>query len=614
MSQFGQGNDAKEQSSVPLDSDSHLANSIEPNSYVANSLSIHSPGVIPWGSCLGIDLGSTDSVVACLDDNGQPMTVRNSEGHEATPSAVYFDSDSTVFGQQALQAARLDATRLVRGFKQQMGDRLFPKVIAGQQLPPVVIQALFLQQLTRNIGVSRDVVIAVPDHFDEPMRKATQDAGQLAGVNVADIINESTATMIAYTEQHGYWNNQLTAWNKELVLVYDLGGGTFNVTVMEVDGENFDTISTAGDLFLGGVDWDQRLMSELARRFQRETGVDLHQKPSGEKSLFELNVDPETLWECLHQQAEYVKEKLSQQETFVAQLEYADKSLPIELTRAEFEILTEDLLERTRLICRGLLEESGLVWSDFTRIVLVGGSSQMPMVQRMLENESQLPISLFSAPEAVAQGAAIYGSATHGVTAPPRRAVYVAGVNSRELRIMGLGPSAQKRNRQVLIARNSPLPAERSQRILTVKDGQQSVAVTLVESGSGADQRETRIGDCVVNGLPPDLPIGSCVNLTFQYTRSGRLVVAATLPDVNYQANAQMDRDLELRPTEYDFWKVLLDSEFVIDEMDSRSYRIVDQGVVSGDLEKEIDELLLDLENDRRRFRRSPTQLDAKID
>ena len=200
---------------------------------------------------IGIDLGTTYSVVALVDRDGRPKTIENEEGELTTPSVVFFDKDAPVVGREAIRAAEFEPERLAQFFKRDMGHTSCRKEIVGYSFRPEVVQALVLRKLKRDaerkVGAFTKAVVTVPAYFDEPRRKATQDAGRMAGVEVMDIINEPTAAAIAYGVEQGFVSEDGAAKQSELVLVYDLGGGTFDVTLMEIDGSNFNAVATAGE-------------------------------------------------------------------------------------------------------------------------------------------------------------------------------------------------------------------------------------------------------------------------------------------------------------------------------------------------------------------------------
>ncbi len=227
---------------------------------------------------IGIDLGTTFSVLAKLDERGRPVTVVNAEGDLLTPSVVLFDGDEVVVGKEAVKAIVSEADRVAECSKRDVGQRSYHKVLGGKRYPPEVIEAFVLNKIRldagKQIGPFDKVVITVPAYFDEARRKATQDAGYMAGFQVLDIINEPTAAAVAFGFQQGYLTAAGGSTSPQHVLVYDLGGGTFDVTVMQIDGTQFNALATDGDVRLGGYDWDQRLVDLVAEDFARQHHAD----------------------------------------------------------------------------------------------------------------------------------------------------------------------------------------------------------------------------------------------------------------------------------------------------------------------------------------------------
>ena len=327
---------------------------------------------------VGVDLGTTYSVVARLDERGQPITLINAEGDRLTPSMVLLEGDDVVVGKEAMKAMATEADRVAECAKRDMGHRAYHRAIDGKQYPPEVIQAWILNKLRcdamQQIGPFDKVVITVPAYFDEVRRKATQDAGYMAGCEVLDIINEPTAAAVAFGFQQGFLNASGSSDRPRRVLVYDLGGGTFDVTVMEIRGSEFLALATDGDVALGGYDWDQRLLNLAADAFQREHGLDLRISPSAVGKLWR---------EC-----EDAKRTLSTRLKAPVVAEYQGKVQRVEISREQFEEATQDLLDRTRFTSAQALRAAALEWSDLDRVLLVGGSSRMPMVRTMLPAES----------------------------------------------------------------------------------------------------------------------------------------------------------------------------------------------------------------------------------
>lgn len=532
---------------------------------------------------IGIDLGTTYSAMAFLDANGKPETIRSEEGELTTPSVVFFDMSGPIVGREAVKAAEFDASRVARYAKRCIGEELFPKTILDNRLPPEVIESLVLKKLKSDgelkLGSISKAVITVPAYFNETRRKATQDAGRLAGIEVLDIINEPTAAAIAYGVQSGFLDGLGNALESETVLVYDLGGGTFDATLMEIDGRNFDAIATAGDVYLGGVDWDKRLVDYLAEQFEKEQGIDLRDNPSAMERLI--------------QESESAKKTLTARDETQVRLGVDGKNLQLTLSRSQFEQLTEDLLERTRMTCERLLSDAGKAWADITRLILVGGSTRMPMVHRMLEEESSLVVDRSLAPdEAVAHGAAIYAGILSGF--PENVAgVSVANINSHDLGVLGLDPKTKTPKRQVMIPRNTKIPATRSKTFSTSKPGQKDVLVAVVEGGTDSGEHALKIGKCVITNLPTDLPKGSTVKVTFKYENDGRLSVSAELPDVECAARTIIERFAGLNEQEICKWKERLGAGLVLEKLKDEPVAVPSEMHESDlSLESELDELL----------------------
>lgn len=510
------------------------------------------------GRCVGIDLGTTYSAVAYVDESGRVDTLRNEEGDLTTPSVVFFDGGGPIVGREAIRAAEFDPGRVARFVKRNVGESVYPKPISGQNLPPEVLQALILRKLKSDseLRLRRvdQAVITVPAYFNEPRRKSTQDAGRLAGLDVMDIVNEPTAAAIAYGIQSGFLSPGMESPEKERVMVYDLGGGTFDVTIMEIDGPRFDTLGTAGDVYLGGIDWDRRLMDLLAEKFQSVTGVDLRENSSAVERLV--------------QEAETAKKTMSVRQQATVVLGPPGNEQRLTVDRSEFEAASSDLLERTRMTCQSLLRDTGMQWHELTRILLVGGATRMPMVQTMLENESGLVLDRSLSPdEAVAQGAAWYAAFLSGQ--PEAGKIRISNVNSHDLGVLGRDPATGRSRRQIMIPRNSVLPASVSKKFLTARPGQENVVVNVVEGGTDEGQYATRIGECRVAGLPGNLPKGTCVKVTFRYTGDGRLNVSAEIPDVECVARTTIVRGQGLEDAELQKWKEILDSGLKIEELGS---------------------------------------------
>src|SRR5436309_6595000 len=353
---------------------------------------------------VGIDLRTTYSAVATLDDRGQPVTLPNRDGDMLTPSAVLLlDDGAAVVGQAALDVAQEQPDRVASLVKRRMGLPSFGRPVAGREFRPETLSAIILRKLVQDaelrIGPVSKAVITVPAYFDDTRRKATKDAGSIAGLDVIDILDEPTAAALAYSLQTG----QLAAGNidaafpsrQQTVLVYDLGGGTFDVTLVRLSRRRFECLGIEGDVRLGGKDWDDRIVDHVAARFVQQHGSDPRQDPI---ALASLNAA-----------AERAKRTLSKLNQATVTCTHGGKVLSVQLTRAELEALTRDLLTRTRLTTQQVLRQAKLAWEQVDRVLLVGGSTHMAMTGLMLEEISgKKPDNSLAVSEVVARGAAIY--------------------------------------------------------------------------------------------------------------------------------------------------------------------------------------------------------------
>jgi molecular chaperone DnaK len=473
------------------------------------------------GRSVGIDLGTTLSKIACVDESGRPVLVPNSEGELLTPSIVAFTKTGVLVGRDARREVLTNPARAVLNVKRQMGNPKWRFKVDGDTYTPESISALILkkvkQDAEQHIGPIGRAVITVPAYFDDSRRKATEDAGNIAGIEVLDIVNEPTASALAYGLKKSSEDG--------ICLVYDLGGGTFDVTVIEKKGSEFITLATDGDVELGGKDWDERLVNHIADRFRKEFNADPRE-------------DPQAL-SYLWISAEEAKKALSRREKANVPVSYQGHWGNYEVTRQDFESITEDLLAVTQLTTEMVLEEAGLTWEGVRKVIPTGGSTRMPMVQRLLERMSgkkvkaEVPVD-----EAVAQGAAIHAviCVLHG-----NERIHELGAEAAErlgkIRTVDVAAHAlgliikdartlEYRN-DVLIPKNSRLPASVAKTYQTAVDGQQKIILQVVQGDAPGPEANIIIGTANVTGLPAGRPAGALVKVTYSYDRKGRVHVTA---------------------------------------------------------------------------------------
>jgi molecular chaperone DnaK len=495
---------------------------------------------------IGIDLGTTFSVVSRLDERDQPVTLVNAEGDRVTPSVVLFDGQDIVVGKEALKALTTEADHVAECSKRDIGYRVFHKVFQGRQYPPEVIEAWILNKLRVDaigqIGPFTKVVITVPAYFDEVRRKATQDAGYMAGFDVLDIINEPTAAAVAFGFQRGYLDTQGSTDQPRRIMVYDLGGGTFDVTVMEIRGTEFVALATDGDVRLGGYDWDQRLVDMVAESFIREHYADPREDPNTFGKLWR---------EC-----EDAKRTLSARSKASVACDYRGHASRVEISKQQFEEATRDLLDRTRFTAVQTLKAAGLDWSDLDRVLLVGGSTRMPMVREMLrELSGQQPDTSVAADEVVANGAALHAGLLLAKHYGQPATFAIKNVNSHSLGVVGTDPATRRRRNGILIPRNTPLPIAGKRTFKTQKADQKSILVQIVEGESLSADDCTQIGRCSVRDLPANLPVQSPVTVLFHYEPNGRLKVRVTVPGTDNLVETEIVRENSLGKDHLDGWR-----------------------------------------------------------
>ncbi|NIA20477.1 MAG: Hsp70 family protein [Anaerolineaceae bacterium] len=479
------------------------------------------PSAAPKTRAVGIDLGTTLSSVAQVNDAGEAAILANAEGELRTASVVFFADEMVLVGRDAVREAMSNPQRAVFNVKRAMGDPQFTFSVDGDSYTPEAISSLVLRKVTqdasRQIGLIERAVITVPAYFDDARRKATEDAGTIAGLEVIDIINEPTAAALAY----GFSGKS----EDGVFMVYDLGGGTFDVTVIEKQGSDLITLATDGDVQLGGKDWDERLVNELARRFREEFKEDPREDHA---SLAYLTLT-----------AEESKKALSRRRSTRVPVSYKGHWGNYEVTREEFESLTADLLAMTQLTTELVIEEAGVTWAGIKCVVPTGGSTRMPAVMQMLERMSGKPIEIpIPVDDAVAMGAALH-AAIMELHSEDRLTEFTAEAAERLGRIQTTDVAAhalglvikdhqtlQYRN-DILIKKNSRLPASVTKTYQTAHDGQTTIVLRVVQGDAPDPEACITLDAFNVTGLPEGRPAGAPVKVTFSYDTKGRVHVTA---------------------------------------------------------------------------------------
>ncbi|MCR4585288.1 MAG: molecular chaperone DnaK [Lachnospiraceae bacterium] len=460
------------------------------------------------GKIIGIDLGTTNSCVAVME-GGKPTVIANTEGARTTPSVVAFTkTGERLVGEPAKRQAVTNAEKTISSIKRDMGtDR--GRTIDGKKYSPQQISAMILQKMKADaeayLGEKvTEAVITVPAYFNDAQRQATKDAGKIAGLDVKRIINEPTAAALAYGLDHE---------KEQKIMVYDLGGGTFDVSIIEIGEGVIEVLATSGDNRLGGDDFDQRITDWMLAEFKKAEGVDL----SGDKMAMQR----------LKEAAEKAKKELSASTTtninlpFITATQDGPKHLDLNLTRAKFEELIHDLIERTAVPVQNALKDAGLNPSELGQVLLVGGSTRVPAVQdKVRQLTGKEPSKNLNPDECVAIGASIQGGKLAGDAGAGE--ILLLDVTPLSLSIETMGGVATR-----LIERNTTIPTKHSQVFSTAADNQTAVDINVVQGERQFAKDNKSLGQFRLDGIPPARRGVPQIEVTFDIDANGIVNVSA---------------------------------------------------------------------------------------
>ncbi len=524
------------------------------------------------GKVIGIDLGTTNSCVAVME-GGEAVVIPNPEGARTTPSVVAFQKDGQrIVGQVAKRQAVANPDRTVISIKRHMGSD-YKVEIDGKKYSPQEISAMILAKLKADaesyLGSKvTDAVITCPAYFTDSQRQATKDAGKIAGLNVLRIINEPTAAALAYGLDKDKSNHK--------VMIYDLGGGTFDVSILEIGDGVFEVLATNGNNMLGGDDFDKRIMDYLVDEFKSKEGIDLSKDKMAMQRLKEA--------------AEKAKIELSGMTTtninlpFITATAEGPKHLDVDLTRQKFDALTADLVEKTSEPMRLAMKDAGLTYSDIDKVILVGGSTRIPaVVEKVKQITGKEPFKGINPDECVAIGAAIQG----GVLSGEVKDVLLLDVMPLSLGIETLGGVFTK-----LIERNTTIPAKKSQVFSTAADNQTQVDIHILQGEREFAKDNKTLGRFELTGIPPAPRGVPQIEVTFDVDANG--IVHVTAKDLGTQKSTDITITSSTNLSEADIDKAVKEAEQYAEEDKKRKEKVDNKNKLDGmifTVEKSINEL-----------------------
>lgn len=487
---------------------------------------------------IGIDLGTTNSAMAYIDQSGNPQIITNREGDRTTPSVILFEGETPVVGSVAKCNSISDPLNVVQFVKRQIGNKAFKFInedgvnFTSEELSAIILRRL-KEDAEESLGEKVDkVVITVPAYFDDSQRKATQDAGAIAGLNVLKVINEPTAAALAYGITKECSNQN--------IMVYDLGGGTFDVTIMNINSGEIVVKATGGDRNLGGFDFDNKIIEYVVKEFEEKHDIDLY--------------DDDVAMQELREKAEATKKMLSNRAKSMINLSSQGKMMKIEITKEMFENMISPLVDRTIFIMNTVLEDASLSYSQIDKVLLVGGSTRVKKVQEAIEAVSgKKPSSEVNPDEVVAIGAAVQAVIINGNSGEACNDKIVntkiVDVNSHSLGVLARNSETDEMYNDIILPRNTQLPAEASNEFCIVYDNQQSIELQVTE-GEDEDPEYVKIIGTTIIKLKPRAA-GSPIKVIMGYDENSVVHVRVIdLVDNSDLGEMEIDRKSNLSETD----------------------------------------------------------------
>jgi molecular chaperone DnaK len=493
---------------------------------------------------VGIDLGTTYSCISYLNEHGEPVTLANQEGELSTPSVVLFDEGGeVVVGTEALRNAVVKPLRVVQNSKRYMGNAEHKWVVDDRSYTPIDIATLVLKKLLsaaeEQIGKIDQAVITVPAQFSDIQRQWVIEAGKRAGLLQVDMINEPVAAALCYVlGTEGLWFTELA--EEQRIMVYDLGGGTFDLSLVKYQKNEVKVIASSGDLNLGGIDWNRTLLDAIAKQFVKEFKVDPRS-------------DPESL-QFLALEVENTKRSLTVRPKAALTCQHGGHRKSYQIEQTQFETLTKPLVSQSCEITQAMLKDNKMGWAHVDVILTVGGASRMPMVRNALKQLGGRTLNTSLSPDqSIAHGATYYAGMllTNNDFAKSilneEVSARLASIKQQSVNARGLGVLVRDANNNRVphyqIPANTPLPTSITHQFGTVSPNQKRVHLKIIESGTKADEQYVELGTCIIEDLPPNLPENSQIKVTISYDEQARVHVSATDVTSGKQASTEIVRE-----------------------------------------------------------------------